>query len=112
MKSVLVSSLLLSLASAAAVTSNAKRVSYDGYKVVRVKATAEVDSIIADKGLPTWAKEHGNIDVLLPPTQLHALDKFSSTVMHEDLGASVAKEAAFEAYRGNISWMSIHEHLY
>ena len=97
MKAIFLSLLFISSSSAAAVPS---KVSYDGYKVVRVKSSPEVESIIQDHSLATWngaGRAYGQIDVVVPPG-VQALDGMDSHVMHEDLGASIAVETDYQAY--------------
>ena len=97
MRNFLLSSLLVALTSAAAVSN---RVSYDGYRVVRVKSSDEVKSIIADNSLATWigaGRANGQVDVVVPPG-VKAFDGLDAQVMHQDLGASIAKESDYEVY--------------
>ena len=107
MKSLLVSSLLFGLAAAAVVAPQAKKITYDGYRVVRVTQSKKVDSLIAENSLPTWSKEHGNIDVLLPPSKHQILDSLSPVLMHDDLGASIANEEAVSStYLGSHTFLN------
>ncbi len=97
MKNILLSSLLIALVSAAAVPG---KVDYDGYRVVRVKSSDKVKSIIAEKSLETWVgagKANGQVDVVVPPG-VEAFDGTDAQVMHQDLGASIARESNFEVY--------------
>ncbi len=81
----------------------AERVSYDGYKVVRVSVGDEeerVRRVVADLGLATWkgAPQAGGLaDIVVPPHQVEAFDSrmagLAATTMHADLGASIAAEA-------------------
>ena len=99
MKAFLVSSLFISLACAIAVPG---KVSYDGYKVVRLHSSAQIKSMIQGLALKTWngaAKDDGEVDVVIPPS-VHAFDGMDMEVMHENLGASIAEEAKYDAYAG------------
>lgn len=97
MKSLLLTSLLLSSASAAAVN---KKVSYDGFKVFRVSAgdnLAAVEDTVTALGLDKWidgAENTGHLDVVVAPKQLQAFEEagLNSTVMHDDLGVSIAAQ--------------------
>ncbi|MCJ1365983.1 hypothetical protein MMC16_005108 [Acarospora aff. strigata] len=113
MRNFLLSSLLVALTSAAAVSN---RVSYDGYRVVRVKSSDEVKSIIADNSLATWigaGRANGQVDVVVPPG-VKAFDGLDAQVMHQDLGASIAKESDYEVYAqgsANDTWFNSY-HTY
>lgn len=78
-------------------------VSYDGHKVVRVRASSaraapQVRQKLLGLGLQPWrAQDVGStIDVNIPPSTLAAFEALGLDyqVMHEDLGASVAAESA------------------
>lgn len=99
MKSLLISTFLVSLVSAIALEGQAR---YDGYKVVRVKSSAEVKKLIQELSLSTWngaAKDDGFIDVVVPPG-VQSFDTATTHVMHQDLGASIAAEAEYGVYAG------------
>lgn len=108
MKGLLATTLCVALAAATAVP--VKKVSYDGYKVVRVNTGNHVDKvaeIIDSLGLTTWKgapKANSHSDIVVPPSKVAAFDAavadLSSTVMHEDLGASIAAESDFQIYAG------------
>jgi hypothetical protein len=107
MKVTSVVSLCLGFASAATA---ATAVSYDGYKVVRVAVgdnVAKLNGIIAKLGLDTWKgrpKAGSFADIVVPPNQIPAFDAETSemdvTIMHPDLGASIAAESDFAIYAG------------
>ncbi|MCJ1240681.1 hypothetical protein MMC14_008685 [Varicellaria rhodocarpa] len=113
MKAFLVSSLFISLACAIAVPG---KVSYDGYKVVRLHSSAQIKSMIQGLALKTWngaAKDDGEVDVVIPPS-VHAFDGMDMEVMHENLGASIAEEAKYDAYAAgsvNSTWFNSY-HTY
>jgi hypothetical protein len=105
----LASSGLLAVASAAAVESS-QRKSYDGYKVFRLKVgedVAKVNNIIDTLGLTTWkGKPRVGVpaDIVVPPSQVDAFEAqiagMEAVTMHEDLGASIADESNFSVYAG------------
>jgi len=101
----------LGLASAAAVQNKATvntKVSYDGWKVFRVTVgqdKATLSSVMDKLQLQTWKGKVATsdvVDVAVPPVHVSefeaATERFKTTVMHEDLGASIAQEEVFEAY--------------
>lgn len=108
MKTFVTLSAVLACASAAAVSS--PKVSYDGYKVARVSvgdSPETVKNIISKLDLTTWKDAHGAgsyADVLVSPSQWSAFEKETSgldaTIMHEDLGKSIAEESTFTTYAG------------
>lgn len=108
MRTVIALSALLASASAAAVSS--PKVSYDGYKVVRVSAGADTDRVnklVEKLGLATWkeARHAGSFaDIVVPPSKLSAFHQETSEMetvtMHEDLGESIAQESTFHTYVG------------
>ena len=103
MKFLLLSSLFLALANATAIVSTGK-ISYDGYKVLRVQSSPQVKEVIQSLGLATWKgapKDTGTVDVVVPPG-VKDLNQFDAHVMHADLGASIAQEAQFEPYAGKV----------
>jgi hypothetical protein len=107
MKQIIFSSLF---ALCAAVAVQQRRVSYDGHKVFRVSVgqeVAKVNGIVSKLGLTTWkgAPRAGAFaDVVVPPAQIDAFTAeiagMDTTTMHEDLGASIAKESIFHTYAG------------
>ena len=86
--------------------------SYSGYKVFRVPAendevASEVQNLLSTLNLDTWKspkKAGAFADVVVPPEKLadfeNLLGDKSRTVMHDDLGLSIADEAKFEPYQG------------
>ncbi|KAL2162975.1 hypothetical protein VTH06DRAFT_6811 [Thermothelomyces fergusii] len=125
--SLLASSALLALASAAAVESPRPK-SYDGYKVVRVSVgdnAAKVQDLIDRLGLETWKgkPQPGAVaDIVIPPSQIDAFTAETAGLdvitMHEDLGASIAAETTFQAYAAgsaNATWFqsyhSFNDHI-
>lgn len=97
MRSILAFTSLLALASAAATPQ--RKADYAKHKVIRVKHTPEIDQWINEFSLPTWIKQGGNIDVVVPPS-VSVLNGVKSTVMHADLGESIKQESKFQAYAG------------
>lgn len=105
MKFLAISLATLSVASAAAVNG---KVSYDGWKVFRVTVgddSAKLSSVMNKLQLSTWKGKVASssvVDIPVPPLQVlefeSSIKDFSSLVMHEDLGASIAQEEVFETY--------------
>lgn len=97
MKSMLISSLLLPLATAAALPERDAKVDYTGYKVLRVDVgsdaaiTAEVSEVAAHVLNPGTT---GAVDIVVAPDSVAAIESLgvSSTVLDEDVGASIAAE--------------------
>ncbi|KAF4549075.1 Metallocarboxypeptidase A-like protein 2 [Elsinoe fawcettii] len=94
-------SLLATLASAAIVPSTSST-AYEGHKVYRVK-TGKALSQVKEKlssVIPSWEawnkNVHKHIDVVIAPEQLSAFQGLGldCTVMHENLGRSIAVESA------------------
>ncbi|KAH7152003.1 hypothetical protein B0J13DRAFT_439118 [Dactylonectria estremocensis] len=91
----LLASLVLSVAAAPSVEGK----SYDGYKVFRVKTHGDPSSIedkLSALSYEEWAHEHLFIDVVVAPDQLDSFEALGldSSVMHEDLGDSIAAESS------------------
>jgi murein tripeptide amidase MpaA len=111
MKVAILATLLPALASAAAVAP--VKANYDGYKVVRVKTSPKVNSIIRENNLPTWNGNPEKVqysDVVLKP-DFHGLDDFDTEIMHENLGASIKKEGDFGVYvagTANDTWFNTY----
>ena len=64
--------------------------------------------MIQGLSLKTWngaAKDDGEVDVVIPPS-VHAFDGMDMEVMHENLGASIAEEAKYDAYAGTQIWLN------
>lgn len=100
MKAFLVTPLLLSLASAAALLQRDEPVSYDGYKVFRIATGDNLESIEAQLSnftLQAWNLDFSkHMDVAVSPDQLAAFSALSldTSVMHEDLGAAIKDESS------------------
>ena len=100
----------LGLASAASV---AKKVDYDGWKVYRVNVgenKAKVSDVVSNLKLATWkgkVETSPVVDVMVPPSQVEEFEKFTedldTTVMHDNLGLSIAEEADFPVYASILS---------
>lgn len=100
---------LLGMASAATLL-EPRKVSYDGYKVVRLPVgnqVAKVNNIVSKLGLATWKgapRKGAFADIVVPPSQIAAFSEevagIDTIIMHEDLGASIAEESGFEIYAG------------
>lgn len=97
MKSSLISSLLLPLVAAVALPEKEAKVDYAGYKIFRVDVgsdaavTAEVSQLAAHVLNPGST---GAVDVVVAPDSVAAIEGLgvTSTVLDEDLGASIAAE--------------------
>jgi hypothetical protein len=112
-------------ASAWAAAIHPPKVSYDGYKVFRLAVENDnidrINGIVEKLNLQTWksAKKAGSFtDIVVDPSQLEAFNKetfgLNTIVMHENLGASIADEAAFQPYAAgavNSSWFTSY-HAY
>ncbi|KXX80208.1 Metallocarboxypeptidase A [Madurella mycetomatis] len=125
--SLVASSGLLGLSSAAAVQSQ-ERKSYDGYKVFRLSVgqdVAKVNNVIGKLGLTTWKgapRPGAPADIVVPPSEVAAFETeisgMEAVTMHEDLGASIAEESTFSTYAAgsaNATWFnsyhSYNDHL-
>jgi len=85
-----------------------KKVSYDGWKTYRINVgsdRAALKETVETLKLGTWKGSVDTsdiVDVVVPPTQIKEFQakaqSFKATVMHEDLGASIAEEADFGVY--------------
>lgn len=96
---------LVTFFTAAAAVAVDQKVSYDGYKVIRIPL-ANIDDghaalkLIDDMGLEPWKAPYAGgdfTDLILSPSQLAEFNvrasSFSETkVLHEDLGLSIAQE--------------------
>lgn len=97
MKSLLISSLLLPLATAVALPERDAKVDYTGYKALRVDVgsdeavSAKVSQLAAHVLNPGTA---GSVDVVVAADSVSAIEELgvSSTVLDEDVGASIAAE--------------------
>lgn len=92
-------SLLSLLVSTAAAVSEDEPVTYNGFKVFRIKTyghTSAVREQLEPLGLDEWGHEIDHVDVAVAPHQLAAFEAlgFETHVMHDDLGASITSESA------------------
>ncbi|KAK3081538.1 hypothetical protein LTS18_005604 [Coniosporium uncinatum] len=112
----LLSSVVFALVSAVSVPG---KVSYGGYKVFRVAygtESSKIDSLVSSLSLETWkssAKATGHVDVVVPPSALQDFElgttDMETSVMHNDLGSSIAEEESFQAYAAgapNTTWFN------
>lgn len=99
MKFLLAGSLLVALASGIAVPKS-DFVSYDGYKVFRVKTQGQSESIrdkLSSLSYEEWSgQKRTYFDIAIPPEELAAFERLDldSHCMHQDLGASIKEESA------------------
>jgi len=103
----LLSSVIFASVSAVSVPT---KISYDGYKVFRVGYGTEssaIDDLVSSLSLQTWkssAKGTGHVDVVVPPSALQDFQlgtaDMDTSIMHNDLGSSIAEEESFQAYAG------------
>ena len=113
MKVFAVGSLILGLASAAAVP---QKVDYDGYQVIRLQVgdnLARVQSLIQTLSLSTWnggPKTNSEVDIVVPAAVTEQFEAdtagLSSSVMHTNLGESIAQEANYPVYEGILDLLS------
>lgn len=106
MKSLLLTPVLLSLATAALVP---RQANYDGYQVVRLQVgnnLTEVQNTIKTLSLSTWnggPKPNSEVDIVVPPNVAEQFEAdtagLSSSVMHANLGESIAQETDYPSYR-------------
>lgn len=101
---------LISLGSAAVL--QPRKVSYDGFKVIRIPVgtdASKMTEIVSRLGLKTWTgapRAGAFADIVVPPAQIAAFEKetegMEAATMHEDLGVSIAKESDFDIYAGKL----------
>ncbi|KAL8788338.1 MAG: hypothetical protein Q9213_001735 [Squamulea squamosa] len=125
MKFLLFASFLLTLVSSLIVP---RKINYDGYKVIRLSVGSslpKVETLIQDLSLSTWnggPKANAEVDVVVPADKVAEFESntadLAKTVMHENLGASIAQESDSSDYRlgsANASWFNTYhayaEHL-
>ncbi|KAI4169160.1 MAG: hypothetical protein LQ343_005905 [Gyalolechia ehrenbergii] len=114
MKLLVLASLVLGLVSAIVVP---RKANYDGYRVVRLQVgddSSKVKNIIQQLSLSTWngaPKDNSEVDVVVPADKFSEFESstagLNSSIMHEDLGASIAKETDYQAYvvgSANSTW--------
>lgn len=108
MKSFLISSLLLPLVAAVALPERAAKVDYTGYKILRVNLASEAIAKKVEQ-LASHILTPGNkqvVDVVVPPESVPVLEDLgvTSTVLDDDLGASIAAEGeTVETFAGMLS---------
>ncbi len=102
--------LFAALANAAAVSEAAvsAQVHYDGTKVVRLEVGRDVDRVkdmVSRLSLSSWsgrAEADKTIDLVVPAGKAaefaESTSDMKTELMHEDLGASIAAERAFQRY--------------
>lgn len=96
--------LVLPLASAAAVTPLEKKISYDGFKAFRISTHNDAASIkkkIANiAAIPFNLDNSEHLDVAIPAGDVSKFEKLGleTSVLHEDLGATIAEEGKFTPY--------------
>ncbi|KAL8720005.1 MAG: hypothetical protein Q9225_003076 [Loekoesia sp. 1 TL-2023] len=105
MKFLLLTPLIFALISAVVVP---RKANYDGYKVFRLqvgKDLSKVESLIQKLSLSTWnggPKENSEVDIVVPADKVTEFESstadLDSSVMHENLGASIAKETDYQVY--------------
>ena len=92
---------------------SAKPLSYDGYKVLRVKTSGSLTSVqekFPSLSYDVWETTRDHIDVALSPAQLSEFNALGLDVhvMHEDLGASIAaestKKSVWKRQVDDLSW--------
>ncbi|KAL8770181.1 MAG: hypothetical protein Q9209_004023 [Squamulea sp. 1 TL-2023] len=105
-----------------------RKINYDGYKVIRLSVGSslqKVETLIQNLSLSTWnggPKPNAEVDVVVPADKVKEFEsstaEMQKTVMHENLGASIAQESDFSDYRlgsANASWFNTYhayaEHL-
>lgn len=98
MKSVLVSTLLPTLA-LGLVVPNTDLVTYDDWKVFRVKTQGQLESIrekLDSIPFDEWSQEATHMDIAISPEHLPAFERLGldAHCMHSDLGASIRAESA------------------
>jgi hypothetical protein len=106
MKSLLLSSLLFSLALGGVVPKAEGKVDYHGFKVLRLAlkgAAKELDAQIEELAAHVLNPGKGaHVDVVVSPENLDAISALgvASTVVNEDVGAALDEEGGMSAYAG------------
>lgn len=92
------------------------RVSYKDDKAIRLRVgdnVSKVKRMIRDLSLSTWngapeANEY--VDIVVPQSKFAAFmtstESMDTEIMHEDLGASIEKEAKYGAYSGIFNYLT------
>ncbi|KAF2797596.1 hypothetical protein K505DRAFT_298102 [Melanomma pulvis-pyrius CBS 109.77] len=113
MRSFLVNSLWVSLAAASVAVRSPDFVSYDGYKVFRVKTGRQLAAVQQKLSALTYDKWNHDIDrhidILISPDQLATFESLGLDfhTMHENLGNSIHEESASGSpwkRQANSSW--------
>ncbi|KAL8894456.1 MAG: hypothetical protein Q9207_008498 [Kuettlingeria erythrocarpa] len=116
MKLLLLAPVILSLVTAVVVP---RKANYDGYKVVRLQVgdnLSQVKDLIQKLSLSSWngsPKVNSEVDLVVPADQVADFDSstanLDSSIMHQNLGASIAKETDYPLYAigsANSSWFN------
>ncbi|KAL1865043.1 hypothetical protein Daus18300_007390 [Diaporthe australafricana] len=126
MKSSLISSLLLPLVAAVALPEKEAKVDYTGYKIFRVDVGSDAAVTAEVSQLAAHVLNPGNteaVDVVVAPDSVAAIEGLgvTSTILDEDLGASIAAEGelsqalavpdaswftAYHAYAAHLTFLS------
>ncbi|KAJ0304539.1 hypothetical protein COL516b_005896 [Colletotrichum fioriniae] len=100
-------SLVLPLASAAAVAPLEKKITYDGFKAFRISTHNDPASIkkkIANiAAIPFNLDNSEHLDVAIPAGDVSKFEELGleTSILHEDLGADIAEEGTFAPYKSN-----------
>lgn len=98
-------SLVLPLASAAAVAPLEKKITYDGFKAFRISTHNDPASIkkkIANiAAIPFNLDNSEHLDVAIPAGDVSKFEELGleTSILHEDLGADIAEEGTFAPYK-------------
>ncbi|KAI4169182.1 MAG: hypothetical protein LQ346_008990 [Caloplaca aetnensis] len=113
MKLLLLAPLILCLVTAVVVP---RKANYDGYKVVRLQVgdnLLQVKNLIQELSLSTWngsPKANSEVDLVVPADQVADFDtstaNLDSSVMHQNLGASIAKETDYPLYANHQAFLN------
>ncbi|KAL9031366.1 MAG: hypothetical protein Q9196_000621 [Gyalolechia fulgens] len=116
MKFLVLASSILGLVSAIVVP---RQANYDGYRVVRLQVgddSSKVKNIIEELSLSTWngaPKADSEVDVVVPADRFSEFESstadLDSSIMHENLGASIAEETNYQVYAAgsaNSTWFN------
>ncbi|KAK1633471.1 zinc carboxypeptidase [Colletotrichum phormii] len=100
-------SLVLPLASAAAVAPLEKKITYNGFKAFRISTHNDPASIkkkIANiAAIPFNLDNSEHLDVAIPAGDVSKFEELGleTSILHEDLGADIAEEGTFTPYESN-----------
>ncbi|KAK0715334.1 hypothetical protein B0H67DRAFT_239081 [Lasiosphaeris hirsuta] len=98
--------LLAPLVLATAVPKQERKITYDGYKAFRIStehdAAAVKEKLAGLSVVPFNFNTEEHLDIAIAPEDITAFEALNLTaeVMHEDLGADIAKHETFSAYEG------------